>query len=106
MLGFLSFILILIAAACFWLGYAFLNDKAEDLLMWSFTGKLKVNDKELYKKQQGMFSILLGFIFLLVPLSIYVFIQFSLDKQLLYIWLPILLSAIVVNAIQTRKFFK
>lgn len=89
------------------MGYAFLNDKAEDILMWIFTGKLeKMTDKEGFKKQQGKYSILVGIIFFLVPVSLFFINRFDINTELLYLWLLVLAGAVILNAIQTRKFFK
>jgi len=53
LLLFLSVILIVLSVVSFVMAYAYSHDKAEDLLMWSFTGNLqeKIIDKEKYKKQ-------------------------------------------------------
>lgn len=107
MLGFLIFILIILSVIYFLLGYAYLNNKAEDLIMWSFTGKVeKVTDKEGYKRQQGKHSILMGIIFLLVPVSFYLVDHFDINPKSLYFWLPFLTATVMLNAVQVRKFFK
>ncbi|GAB3056623.1 hypothetical protein [Virgibacillus ainsalahensis] len=107
LLGFLSFILIILSVLCFLLGYAYLNNKVEDLLMWSFTGKIeKVIDKEGYKKQQGKFSIFMGVIFFLVPVSLYLIDTFDINPNILYFWILVLAGATISNAIQVRKYFK
>lgn len=108
MLVLLCFMLIVISILHFLLGYAFLNDKAEDLLMWSFTGKVEkeVTDKEGYKKQQGKHLILMGTIFLLVPISVYLINKSHLNNDLLYIWLLVFVFTVILNVIQVRKHFK
>ena len=89
------------------MGYAYLNNKAEDILMWSLTGKLeKVKDKDGYKKQQGKQCILMGMIFLLLPISIYLVELFNINKKSLYLWHFVLASVVILNAIQVRKYFK
>lgn len=103
----MSIILIIISVLHFLMGYAFLNNKAEDFLLWSFTGKLeKVNDKEEYKKLQGMLSITLGIIFFLVPVTIYFFNRFDINREWLYLWLLVLACAVVVYVFKVRRFFK
>lgn len=88
------------------MGYAFLTNKAENLLMWSLTGKVeKIKDKEGYKKQQGKQSIVMGVIFLCVPISIYFIDKFHLNEKLLYLWLFILAGVVIGNSIQVRKYF-
>lgn len=106
LLGFLFFILIIISFLFFLMGHAYLNNKAEGILMWSFTGKIeKVKDKDGYKKLQGKHCILMGMIFLLVPISIYLVEQFNINKKSLYLWQFVLASAIILNVIQVRKYF-
>lgn len=107
LLEFFSFILIIISVLFFLLGYAYLNNKAENLMMWSFTGKVEnVIDKEGYKRQQGKQSILMGIIFLLVPVSLYLVDKFDINAKLLYIWLLVLAGTTILNTIKVRKYFK
>ncbi|GAA0494021.1 hypothetical protein GCM10008986_20670 [Salinibacillus aidingensis] len=107
MLVFLSFILIILSVIFFLLGYMYLNNKAEGLIMWSFTGKVeKVNDKEGYKRQQGKHSILIGFIFFFIPVSLYLVENLNINPKSLYLWLIVLAGATILNAVQERKFFK
>ncbi|RNF41222.1 DUF3784 domain-containing protein [Planococcus salinus] len=106
MLGFLSFVLIVLSVLFFLMGYAYLTDKAERLMMWSFTGKVdKVTDKEGYKKQQGKNSILMGIIFFLVPVSLLLVNNFETNPKLLYLWLFVLAGVTITNAVQIRKYF-
>lgn len=75
--------------------------------MWSFTGKVdNVIDKVGYKRQQGKQSILMGIIFLLVPISLYLVDKFDINAKLLYIWLLVLAGATILNAVKVRKYFK
>ncbi len=107
MFGFFIFILILISILFFLLGYAYLNNKVENMIMWSFTGKVKnVLDKEGYKKQQGKQSILMGIIFLLISISLYLVYQYNLNAKLLYLWYLVLVGATILNAVQVRKFLR
>lgn len=90
------------------MGYAYLHDrvKDQDLPLWRFIDKLEeVKDKEGYKKQQGKHSIIMGFIFLLVPVSLYLVDKFLINEKLLYLWLPIMAIVVLLNIIQTRKFY-
>ncbi|WP_077308254.1 DUF3784 domain-containing protein [Terribacillus halophilus] len=105
-MGLLMFLLVIFSIVCFLLGYAYLNDKAEDLLMWSFTDKLeKVTDKDGYKKQQGKYTIVMGIIFFLVPVSIFAIEELDSNPKLLYIWIVVFVVVAATNAIQTRKYF-
>jgi len=89
------------------MGYAYHHNKAEDILMWSLTGKIeKVKDTDGYKKQQGRQCILMGIIFLLLPISIYFVDHFNINKKSLYLWHFVLASVVILNAIQVRKYFK
>lgn len=107
MLGFLSFILLIFSVIYFLLGYAYLNNKAEDLIMWSFTGKVeKITDKEGYKKQQGKHSIFMGIFFFFVATSLYLVENFEINAKLLYLWLIVLAVLTITNAIQVRKYFR
>lgn len=107
MLEFFSFILVIVSVLFFLLGYAYLNNKAENLIMWSFTGKVEnVIDKDGYKRQQGKQSILMGIIFLLVPISLYLVDKFDINEKLLYIWLLVLAGATILNAVKVRKYFR
>lgn len=75
--------------------------------MWSFTGKVEnVIDKEGYKRQQGKQSILMGIIFLLVPVSLYLVDKFDINAKLLYIWLLVLAGTTILDTIKVRKYFK
>ena len=84
----LEFLLIVLSVIFFLLGYAALNNKAEDLILWSFSGNIKgeLIDKESYLKFYGKHSIILGLIFLLVPVSLYLVNKFDLNRELLYLW--------------------
>ena len=74
--------------------------------MWSFTGKVEnVIDKEGYKRQQGKQSILMGIIFLLVPVSLYLVDKFDINAKLLYIWLLVLAGTTILNTIKVRRYF-
>lgn len=107
MLAFINFILIIISGLFFLMGYAYLNDKAEDILMWSLTRKLEnMTDKEGYKRQQGKHAIFMGIIFLFVPVSIYLFVKFEISLKLLNLWYFVLVGTLILNAIQIRKYFK
>lgn len=76
-------------------------------MMWSFTGKVEnVIDKEGYKRQQGKQSILMGIIFLLVPVSLYLVDKFDINAKLLYIWLLVLAGTTILDTIKVRKYFK
>ncbi|QXE00609.1 DUF3784 domain-containing protein [Terribacillus sp. DMT04] len=106
-MGFLIFLLYISSIVSFLLGYAYLNDKAEDLLMWSFTDKLeKVTDKDGYKKQQGTYSIVMGIIFFLVPVSIFTIEKFAINPKFLYGWIVVLAIVSISNAILIRKYFR
>lgn len=75
-------------------------------MMWSFTGKVEnVIDKEGYKRQQGKQSILMGIIFLLVPVSLYLVDKFDINAKLLYIWLLVLAGTTILNTIKVRRYF-
>lgn len=107
MLVLLCIVLIIMSTLLFILGYAYLNNKAEDLLLWRITGKSKnIKDKEAYMKQQGKQAILNGVIFLLVPISLYLIESLNLDPKLLYIWLVVMASITIINGIQVRRFMK
>lgn len=105
LLLFLSVILIILSVVSFVLAYAYLNDKAEEVIMWSFSGNLqeKIIDKGKYKKQQGKFMFYLGLIFVFVPISIYAVLNSNLDEQILYLWIVVLAIVAFSNIIQVRK---
>ncbi|GAB4074921.1 hypothetical protein GCM10028778_24240 [Barrientosiimonas marina] len=108
MLVLFSFILVMIAVLFFLMGYAYLNDKAENIVMWSFTGKLEkeVTDKEGFKKYSGKHSIVLGLIFLAIPVSLFIINRFDLNRELLYLWFFVFAGDVILNSIKERKFFK
>lgn len=107
MLILLTIILIFLATVQFLIGYAYFNDIAEDLLLWRLKGKsYNIKDKQGYKRHQGMHSILMGIIFLLVPISLYLVETFELNPKILYGWLIVLGVLVILNAVQVRKFFK
>lgn len=88
------------------MGYAYLNDKVEDILMWDLTDKLeKIRDKKGYKQQQGKHSIIMGIIFLFVPISLYVVDEFEINKKLLYLWILILAGEVILHMIKVRKYY-
>jgi len=101
LLIFLNIILLILSGVCFLVGYAFLTNKAEDILM-----SKKVTDKEGYTKQQGKISILSGIIFLLVPVSLYFVENFNLNKELLYLWIIVIAGVVMLNAVKVRRYFK
>ncbi|WP_026896198.1 DUF3784 domain-containing protein [Clostridiisalibacter paucivorans] len=106
MYTFFNIVLIVIAILFFIMGYVFLTDK-EEIIMWSYNDKLKkVKDKAKYKKYRGKYSIVMGTIFLLVPVSVYFIDVLELNKKLLYIWYAILVIVIVSNIVQEKKYFK
>jgi hypothetical protein len=107
LLAFINFFLILLSGLFFLLGYAYLNNKAVEILMWSLTGKIEnMTDKEGYRRQQGKHSILMGIIFLFIPVSIYLFVTFDLNLKLLQLWHFVLASTLILNAMQLRKYFR
>lgn len=87
------------------MGYAYFNNKAEKLLMWSIDGTLEeqIKDKAKYKKQSGIFFSILGVIFLLIPISIYYVDTFAFNKSFLYLWIVILGVVVIVYSLRVHK---
>ncbi|MGP4071199.1 hypothetical protein ACTWQB_01435 [Piscibacillus sp. B03] len=96
-------ILILLSFLSFLIGYAFIKNKSNSFLDWGISKKVK--DKEGFKKQQGTYTIIIGAIFLLVPVTIYFVEQFNLNPQILYFWIFVLLISTIINTIKVRKYY-
>ena len=108
MLGFLILFTICVSIIFFILGILALNNKAEGLLLWSFSGdfKYELKDKEGYLKFYGKHSIILGIIFLLIPASFYLINKFDLNRDLLYFWFIVFIIEIILSSVLRSKFFK
>lgn len=87
------------------MGYIYLNDKADEIAILKLIDTIKeVKNKEGYQKQQGKHSIIMGVIFLLVPISLFLVDIFMLNEQLLYLWLIVLAIVVISHIIQIRKY--
>lgn len=102
---FLSVVLLVLSVLFLLMGYAYFNNKAENLLMWSLDGNLEeqIKDQATYKKQSGLFFSILGVIFFLIPISIYYVDRFELNTSFLYLWIVILGVVVIVYSLRVNK---
>lgn len=98
---FLNGILIFLAMIAFSLAYAHRYRKDE----WLFIGikKEHIRDIAQYHKEQSLLNVLLGIVFLLVPLSIGAVERWSISPQWLYGWFIVLVILMFLNIRSVRN---
>lgn len=107
-MGLVYFGLFLMACITFLLAYAYFNDKAESITMWTgLSGKKIIKPKE-YKKLQGTYCVIHGVLWLLTLGSIYWAQKIGVGTDVTVIvwrtWLFIMLGAALVSTIHTSKY--
>lgn len=101
-----NILLFVIAGLLFLIGYAFLTDKAEKILLWSLTGKAdRIRDMAGYKRQQAKFSIAMGMIFLLFPFVFHLFEVYDVKMEYLRVWYALILGTTLYNGFKSKRYF-
>jgi len=98
--------LIILAFIFFLLGFLSFIKKGERITLWGLGKKVRdLKDKEGYKRFQGINSIIMGFIFLLIPISKYLVDKYNINPNILYIWFIILFVEIIIRVVKEKKYF-